>query len=454
MIAPLSEDHLRELYAETIDALYGYASRRCGGNRSLAEDVTQEVWLRAVREWRRHQVSLLDPDLSLKAVVRDSASGSATSYGPRPVPLMRYSGDSSILADNQAGTLLVLGPTGSVVRAMAPSHPDMMPGLNLYYGATDDRGRIIFESHVRQFDRGVPGGIATAYASPESTVLVRADLDSRAADTLARLKTWPSTMMINNSGVTRFTMDPLPLIDTWAMASDGSIAVIRGRDYHIDWIHADGTTHSTPKLPFDWKRITDEEKQRVIDSVRTNESIKLGRALGQRRVGPRTDDGGRGGRGYAPGGTIEQGPPVPVEYVPPKLSEMFDYYPPIRPKAALPDLDGNIWILPTSSAQSKNGELVYDVVNVKGDFHRVRFPAGRSLVGFGKNGIVYMISGDKASGFVLEKTRLPGRTASADEVTKARTTPDSAVLRELVDNVRRLSSMMDSSRRRGAKPPQ
>jgi RNA polymerase sigma-70 factor (ECF subfamily) len=41
-----------QIYWETIDALYGYSSRRCGGQRELAEDVTQETWLRAVREWR------------------------------------------------------------------------------------------------------------------------------------------------------------------------------------------------------------------------------------------------------------------------------------------------------------------------------------------------------------------------------------------------------------------
>ena len=33
--------------------MYGYVSRNCGGDRTLAEDVTQETWLRAVREWRR-----------------------------------------------------------------------------------------------------------------------------------------------------------------------------------------------------------------------------------------------------------------------------------------------------------------------------------------------------------------------------------------------------------------
>ena len=52
----ITEEQLRRIYRETIGALYGYASRRCGGQRELAEDVTQEVWLRAVREWRRHGV--------------------------------------------------------------------------------------------------------------------------------------------------------------------------------------------------------------------------------------------------------------------------------------------------------------------------------------------------------------------------------------------------------------
>ena len=48
-----TEEQILATYRETIDALYGYVSRNCGGDRTLAEDVTQETWLRAVREWRR-----------------------------------------------------------------------------------------------------------------------------------------------------------------------------------------------------------------------------------------------------------------------------------------------------------------------------------------------------------------------------------------------------------------
>lgn len=53
MSSRISEVELRSIYQASVDALYGYASRKCGGERDLAEDVTQEVWLRAVREWPR-----------------------------------------------------------------------------------------------------------------------------------------------------------------------------------------------------------------------------------------------------------------------------------------------------------------------------------------------------------------------------------------------------------------
>ncbi|HTJ22957.1 MAG TPA: sigma-70 family RNA polymerase sigma factor [Gemmatimonadaceae bacterium] len=46
-----TEDDIRRIYRDTIDDLYRFVSRRCDGDRALAEDVTQETWLRAVRVW-------------------------------------------------------------------------------------------------------------------------------------------------------------------------------------------------------------------------------------------------------------------------------------------------------------------------------------------------------------------------------------------------------------------
>lgn len=47
-----TEDDIRRVYRDTVDDLYAFVSRRCDGDRDLAEDVTQETWLRAVRAWR------------------------------------------------------------------------------------------------------------------------------------------------------------------------------------------------------------------------------------------------------------------------------------------------------------------------------------------------------------------------------------------------------------------
>ncbi|MEP6495734.1 MAG: hypothetical protein ABJF01_23825 [bacterium] len=377
-----------------------------------------------VNDAGRRQVKLFDSAFTLLNVALDSAPGSANSYGSRQIPLVRYLGDSSISADFNSRTLLVLGPSGQIARAMAVPSPELPGALLRGFSGIDDKGRLLFKGNPPP-PPGVFGrprssateGMAMGY-NVDSVAIVRADLDTRRVDTVGRLKDQAPTMMVRDivGGPTRFTVEPAPVVDEWAILSDGSIALVRGRDYHIDWINADGATHSTPKLPFDWKRLTDDDKQKLIDSTRLAESATLANALARRPArGDSPDAGtasGRAGRGSGGGGG-DEGPllrPLPqVEYVPPTLKDIADYYPSIRRGAAIPDLDGNLWILPTSSAQSKQGELVYDVVNVKGDFYRVRMPVGRSIAGFGKGGVVYLMSGDKTHGFSLERTKVPPR---------------------------------------------
>lgn len=48
----MDETTLIQTYRDSVHALYRFVSLRCGGDRTLAEDVTQETWLRAVRAWR------------------------------------------------------------------------------------------------------------------------------------------------------------------------------------------------------------------------------------------------------------------------------------------------------------------------------------------------------------------------------------------------------------------
>jgi len=378
------------------------------------------------------RLALFDSTLSTSTTVLDSASGGSNSYGRRPIPLVGYLGDSSLFADLNSKTVLVIDPNGRVARALAmPSGSSPSDLLNRSTGV-DNKGGIVYVDSRRGRPKIVRPGVA---GFDDSVTVMRADLEARRVDSIGRIsrplaRATAPTKAPNGTTYTMFAIDPIKTVDEVAVLSDGSVALVRGQDYHIDWIRPDGRTESSPKMPFDWKRLTDEDKQRLIDSTRAAQNALLAAdkleseitmmtrgdptggpppgASGSGRAGGRGDGGGRGqdpdadrlsefGRGYSP---------RTAEVIP--LSEIADYYPSIRPGAAMPDRDGNLWILPTTSKQSQHGELVYDVVNTKGEiFERVRLPLGRLVAGFGKGGVVYMTAGDKANGFILERTRLP-----------------------------------------------
>ena len=371
-----------------------------------------------VNDGLRRQMLLMDSSLALLGIPVDSAPGSSNSYGPRAVPLVRYIGDSLLTSDMNAGTMLVMSPAGQVVRAMAEPIEDSPVRLPSHGTAFDKQGRMVFQGFVR------PSFEATRAMSVEQRVhqkqdsspIFRADLATRRIDTIGKIQ-WGGTMKLmgraTEGGPVRVSTFPIETVDDWAVLSDGSIAFVRGQDYHVDWIDPDGKKHSTTKLPFDWKRLTDEDKQKLIDSTRDAAVASMGRAFGAAANRPAPDVPQQpGARRFVP-----QDPNAPVqraavEYIAPDLKNIPEYYPPIRIHAVMPDLDGNLWILPTTSAQSKQGELVYDVVNPKGDFYRVRMPVGKSIAGFGKGGVIYLQSGDRANGFSLERTRLPASRSS------------------------------------------
>ncbi|MDB4915531.1 MAG: hypothetical protein JWM95_3175 [Gemmatimonadetes bacterium] len=380
-----------------------------------------------VNDGGRRQIRLFDASLGMSTIVLDSTPGLSNSYGPRPTPLVPYLGDSSLFADRKSKTVLVFDAKGRVARSMAaPAGQDVSwiagPSSNV-----DTKGRLIFLGTAR----GMPYKKGTGTGFPDSVPLLRVDFDTRRIDTVGMInrplaRATAPTRAPNGVTFTMFGIDPLRTVDEWSVLSDGSLAFVRGQDYHIDWVRPDGAKVSSPKMPFDWKRLTDEEKQKLADSARVAQNEALANDKFESEVTMMTrgdltappEGGGKSGRGGSSGGgggedanvraLSENGrgyQPRTAEVIP--LSEISDYYPPIRLGAAMPDLDGHVWILPTTSAQSQHGELVYDVVNASGElFQRVRLPLGRSIIGFARGGIVYMAAGDRKNGFHIERSAL------------------------------------------------
>lgn len=368
-----------------------------------------------------------DSTLAGYTVVIDSASGLANSYPRFGAPLVRYRGDTALFVDIDSRAFLVIEPTGTVGRVMAPPRPQDLNGLTSGFGAGspgfDPQGRLIYRLPPSRpmappppgapAGRGAAGGgrggggagaavetrvtmqggvpATTTATAPtgliDSIAIIRVDFDTRQADTLTRIKIPPVTAFLRPErgadGKMRRTqtVNPVPPPqDEWAVLSDGSVAIVRGHDYHIDWIYADGTRASTPKMPFDWRRLTDDDKRakidsakRVIDSVfEARGDVATGFMMSSGPDGVRTTD------------SIY----TKYEYV--GIDEIADYVPPVRAGSVKPDEDGNLWILPTTSLQAKGG-LLYDVVNRQGQIiERVQLPAGRDIVGFGPGGIVYL----------------------------------------------------------------
>lgn len=356
-----------------------------------------------VNDGVRRQLTLLDSAFRSRTVLLDSVAEGGQSYPHRAAPLIAYRGDSTMMADEGARALLLLDGTGKLARVMAPPKLSDLSFLANIAGASDLSGNLIYRPFY-PFVR--PALNEPAAAMPDSAPIVRANFETRVVDTIAALRFQPPSPVTystdaNGKRVGRIVSRPLVMIDEWAVLKDGTLAVVRGHDYHVDFYRPNGERYSAPKLPFDFKHLTDDDKQKIIDSARTAEQ--------NRRVAMTDDNESRvvgGGRGNGGGGgPVRVAPNPPLIDMPP-ISALPDYYPPIRRGAVMADVDGNIWILPTTSAQSKSGELIYDVVTDRGVLkERVRLPRGRSIAGFGRDGVVYLMTRVQDH-WMVERTRV------------------------------------------------
>lgn len=406
------------------------AIRQLPGGKVLVNDIA------------KRQLTLLDPALGSATIIADSVSGTANSYGVRPGGLIGYLADSTLFVDPAGLSMFVIDPAGKIARvASVPRSQDAMAlGSNLLGNpGLDAKGRLVYRGGFGRVMMGpAPAGgragggsgdaasraaaMASMFEQPDTTALVRVDLATRKLDTAAFFKIPKNKMNVqqNDRGMSVTTeINPLQTVDDWAVLADGSIALIRGQDYHVDFIRADGSTSSSPKIAYDWQRLTDEDKVAIIDSAKA----AFERARAAAPAGGNTVIGGPGGGGPPGGGgmvvmnfstrtgdgaggggirTGEAGGPQ-MSFV--GASELPDYRPVFSQGSSRGDADGNLWVRTSATrAGSVGGGPIYDLIGTKGELiDRVQIPSGRQIVGFGKGGVVYMMARDD-SGAWLERT--------------------------------------------------
>jgi hypothetical protein len=338
---------------------------------------------------------LFDSALTSRLVVLDSGEVVANPYGAFSGGMIAYRGDSTLFVNPSFASMLLIDPAGKVARAVAPPSPSelrFLAGGSFGAPGFDPRRRLLYRGSAR--DRNLPpASPLSPYPEKDSAPIVRFDLNARRTDTVAFVKI-PKVVITtveesNGRFKTMVRRDPLPTVDDWAVLPDGTIALIRGGDFHVDWIDPNGRRSSSARIPFSWRRLSTDAKATFMDSVRFASDTAI--AAQRIRLAERFEGTG-----------IEPPEPMEPEFV--SAGELPANFPAFEPNSTRADPYGVLWIRTT---QRLGGEPVYYLIDRKGTaIDRVQLPPGRTIAGFGRDRTIYLASTGSGGGVRLERARV------------------------------------------------
>ncbi len=226
----------------------------------------------------RRRLLLMDSALKVVEVVLDSLTNVQNAYGTRAGALIAYGVDSTLFIDPATYAMLTLDGNGHIVRVRSvPRAQDVtwLTNSTGLYGMPgfDAKQRLVYRIPAQPARPAVPPPSNVPYIppQPDSAFLVAVHLDSRKADTLGTVRVQKVNYVVRVSGEGGFSFSvstsPIPLVDDWAVLPDGTVAVVRGRDYRVEFINSAGVVTSSEKLPFPWVQLTAEDKIRMTDSI-------------------------------------------------------------------------------------------------------------------------------------------------------------------------------------------
>ena len=151
-----AEERLRRIYAEHGAALLAFATRACGGDRQRAEDVVQEVLVRA---WRHPEVSEGGPQGErawLITVARNVAIDAFRAQRARPTEVGGAALDAvaALPGDDELDRAVEAWTVAAALDALPPHHRDVL--VETFF-----RGRSVAEAEQVL---GIPAGTVKSRA--------------------------------------------------------------------------------------------------------------------------------------------------------------------------------------------------------------------------------------------------------------------------------------------------
>lgn len=339
---------------------------------TFSDSIARGSPIRALRDGRvllidanSRRLVLLDADLTHPVVVADTTTATSRAYGDGFIGLIPFTNDSTVTMDRLTGAIVVISPDGKIARVIpAPANANrggvgaFQDGAFQTGAVFDQAGHFLSRAPQPFYLALLPADFVgdTLMRGPDSLAILRENVVTRNIDTLVMLEAPRNRQAVSRPmigrGSGRPALNPIPSGDDWAVLDDGTVAVIRVADFHVDWVKPDKHIISGPKIPWEWIALTAERKSAIIDSARAN----------MRRTG-----------------VVQQAIVAP--------SDLPDFIPPFTIGFAKADAAGNVWV-----RENRIG-TIYDVINRDGKLaERVQISGGWTLAGFGP-GAAYLTRG-------------------------------------------------------------
>jgi hypothetical protein len=305
-----------------------------------------------IKELRDRRVVLVD-EIERLILVLDSALANGQPVGREgagpgeyrvPSRMFSLTGDSSAVLDTPNRRLLVLSsdaePAGVV---------NFAAGIGTLRGS-DARGR---------FYSAWQGAVRRWTPSAET-------LDTVASYPVVRN---PRSREVAGVRVTSAEdIDPFRARTLWAVAPDGSVAVVHPDPYRVEVFGNDGSRTEGPVIPVEAVRVTEGHKEQWRKETSRPSTVT----------------------------TVTRGAAAPTyrTMVTPTVepSHWSEYLPPFLRDAATFAPDGRLWVQRSAPADAPP---IFDVFDSKGvRVGQITLPPGRELIGFGKNALYAAVRDD------------------------------------------------------------
>lgn len=332
------------------------------------------------------EVTVTHLDFATQAKKTIGRTGSGPGEYTNPIGVIRLPGDTLLVFDAQAGS-------GGAAMRLVKFLPNLAAGttMNMMAFNTVDtsvvQGTIFVDRAGHFYSTSIKLIMGPTGPTPaDSMQLVRFDLAATPTFTkLGAIRTPQSgnqeRRAEGNRIIVRVPFNGLSLADAWTLLPDGTIAIIRGKGYTVEFLGRDGKTTGPFSIPYERIRVTEADRKAELDFQR--EQLNSVKAMINKSMPPN----------LVLDIDITPPPSWPAEY------------PPIAAIVAWPTPSGQVWVRRAVPARLDREQ--WDVIDRSGKLvQRWQLPPKTRLVMVG-NGSVYTVRTDEDDLQYLQRIALP-----------------------------------------------